>query len=383
MEAGIKWIRIDLYWSLIEKKRGEFDFTEIDRIVKYSNTNQLSILGVLSSTPTWSNNDKGANYPPDNIQDWKNFISVAVTRYKDDIRYWNIWNEPNVEKFFAPGKDVFVNEIFRPAAEIIRKDSPLSFIAGPELAHLENQGSEWYFWMKYILTECKEYIDIVSHHIYKIEGVYAIFESLEIGENITPSVKEVIDESGLSFAPFWITETGWDTELFSEQEQGNRYLEFLQEMELRDFPDKIFFYQIIDDATAGIRPWGILKSNFAKKPAYTIYSDYIAGLYPPPENSVPEEFSKKCYMEESIAISLIKDKGGVLASLRKARTLIQTLPVFDEVITWYYKSSPLLKKFAKHIPLFRQYSIDTAIVVNYIMETGSPGFIKLIAGNIP
>jgi len=378
-EAGIRWIRIDLYWSDLEREKGNFDFSEIDRIVDYSLGNGLSILGVLSSTPGWSNNNQGINYPPDNIDDWKNFVSITARRYKDKIRYWNIWNEPNVEKFFAPGKAVFVKDIFLPAAESIRKESPLSLIAGPELAHLEGQGSEWYFWLKYILTECSQYIDIVSHHIYKNTGVYAIFESLEIGENITPSVKDVIKDSGFSSAPFWITETGWDTELFSEEEQGNRYLEFLQEMEKRNYPDKIFFYQIIDDATPGIRPWGIIKSNFTEKPAYSIYADFIAGIYPRTEDSEPEQLSKKCYMEESVAMSNIRNKNVFIKNLRQIRRVLNRFPISEQFVTLYYNSVPILKQIAVNFPEFRKYSLNTAIVINYLFKANHYTIIDLVA----
>jgi len=382
-DSGIKWIRIDLYWSQIEKEKGKFDYSEIDRIVKYSRENQLAILGVLSSSPGWSNNNKGRNYPPDNLEYWRNFVSVTVSRYKNDIQYWNIWNEPNVKNFFALGKDIFVDEIFLPAAETIRKYSPLSLIAGPELAHLVNQGSEWYFWMKYILTECSEYIDIVSHHIYKNTGVYAIFESLVIGENITPSVKEIIYDSGFSSVPFWITETGWDTELFSEEEQGNRYLEFLQEMKKRNYPDKIFFYKIMDDATPEIRPWGILKSDFTEKPAYGIYTDYISGLYPAGDDSEPEEFSKKCYMEESVSRSGLKNKARVLANLRKARDFVRIFPFMDNLISLYYSSGSVLKKIAVNIPAFRKHSLEAAAIIDYIFEIRSFEISRFIAGLKP
>ncbi len=368
-EAGIKWIRVDLYWSLIEYEKGKFDYQEIDRIVDYCSQNQLTILGVLSSTPGWSNKNKGINYPPDDPEDWKNFVSVTVNRYKNDIKYWNIWNEPNVKKFFALEKDVFVNKIFLPAAESIKVNNPGSFIAGPELAHLGNQGSEWYFWMKYILTECAGYIDIVSHHIYKNSGVYAIFESLEIGENITPSVKDVIDESGFSSAPFWLTETGWDTELFTEEVQGERYLEFLQEMKIRKYPDKIFFYQIIDDITPEIRPWGILRSDVSEKPAYGIYRDFISGMYPPIEDTGERELSKKCYMEESISRSGIKDKTRLLANLRKFRDLIRIFPLTEKFVTLYYNSNPLLKRIAEQIPLFRKISVVTATIIDHLIES--------------
>lgn len=189
----------------------------------------------------------------------------------------------------------------------------------------------------------------------------------------------MIKDSGFSSAPFWITETGWDTELFSEEEQGNRYLEFLQEMEKRNYPDKIFFYQIIDDSTPGIRPWGIIKSNFVEKPAYTIYSDFISGMYPRIENSEPEQLSKKCYMEESVAMSNIGNKKKFIDDLRQIKGFLNKFPISEQFVNLYYNSVPILKQIAANFPEFRKYSLNTAIIINYIFRSRQHRVIDLIA----
>lgn len=341
-DAGIKWARIDINWFTIEKNLGNFDYTEVDRVVNFANANDLSILAVLAYTPGWANENKGINYPADNVYYWKYFVQETVRRYNTAIKYWCIWNEPNAVDFFAPGKDVFVEKVFDPAAEIIRGTDPSAFIVGPELSHLTSQDREWYFWMTYILTQSGQYIDIISHHIYKLEGPSYVYELLETGDNLIPSVKEVITDAGHGAKPFWLTETGWHTNEVSEQEQGNKYLEMLHKQKEKNYPQKIFFYEIIDDPTPGIQPWGILRSNLSEKPAYTVYKDFIAGKYDGSPGDGDDEKKKKC-----IARSIYPDDsrgrrqaGQALSSLRSFRDHLKyCFPPSGKWINLYYRMS--------------------------------------------
>ncbi len=340
VDAGIKWVRTGAYWSAVEISKGSFDWTQVDRVVNYADSHDLSILLVIAYTPGWANGNKGFNYPPDNVSDWENFVRITVDRYKNKVKYWDIWNEPNSLDFFTQGKDVFVEKIFLPAARVIRSADPGAFIVGPGLAHLTSLNAEWYFWMKYILTQCSEYIDIVSHHIYKNEGVYFIYELLEIGEPLIPSVKSIIEETGHSSKPFWITETGWNTAEFSENVQAERYLEMLQKQRAERCPDKIFFYEIIDDPSPGIDPWGILRSDLSEKPAYNVYKDFIAGLYPSNGGGGGngEAGKKKCYADETTSVTAISGRSQVLSNLRFLRdTLNHFSPAAQKLTRSYYQ----------------------------------------------
>lgn len=341
VDAGIKWVRTGANWSTVEITKGSFDWTQVDRVVNYADSHDLSILFVIAYTPGWANRDKGINYPPDNVSDWENFVRITINRYKNKVKYWNIWNEPNSLDFFALGKDVFVERIFLPAARVIRSADPGAFIVGPGLAHLNSLNAEWYFWMKYILTQCSDYIDIVSHHIYKNEGVYYIYELLEIGESLIPSVRSIIEETGHSAKPLWITETGWNTREFSENVQAERYLEMLQKQRAERYPDKIFFYEIIDDLSPDIEPWGILRSDMSEKPAYNVYKDFIAGLYPHNGGGGDDNGNvgkKKCYAEETLKSPRTSGRQQVLSNLRHLRdTLNHFSPTTKKLTRNYYR----------------------------------------------
>jgi hypothetical protein len=340
VDAGIKWVRTGANWSAVEIRKGSFDWAQVDRVINYADSHDLSILFVIAYTPGWANGNKGFTYPPDNVSDWENFVKITVNRYKNKVKYWNIWNEPNSLDFFALGKDVFVEKIFLPAARVIRSADPGAFIVGPGLAHLNSLNAEWYFWLKYILTQCSDYIDIVSHQIYKNEGVYYIYELLEMGEPLIPSVQSIIEETGHGSKPFWITETGWNTHEFSENVQAERYLEMLQEQREKRYPDKIFFYEIIDDPAPGVDPWGILRSDRSEKPAYNVYKDFIAGLYP--HNGGGDDNGntgkKKCYAEETTSATGISGRSQVISNLRHLRdTLNHFSPTVQELTRSYYQ----------------------------------------------
>jgi hypothetical protein len=354
MDAGIKWIRIDLFWSEMEPAQGVYDFSRVDRVVEFAHQNDLSVLAIFESTPDWANDGKGPNYPADDIASWQHFITTIVKRYQDRVKYWNIWNEPNVPEFFRGGKEVFLEEVFLPGAEAIKNADSSALIVGPELAHLVSAGKEWSLWLRYLLNNAGDYIDVISHHIYESQAIELLFKKLEGGEIINgiefPSVNQIVRETGNQYKPFWVTETGWDTWSFSEQKQAEFYLEMLQTRDEKRYPDKIFFYEIIDSSEEGIPPWGILKEALEEKPAYTAYSDFISGENPDSDSD------STCFLEELIN-SEINLKGGrallnrfrqyrdeVLMPSGKGMEIVKLYYSLEKQLSRLFQSSPVLRK---------------------------------------
>ena len=379
VDAGIKWIRTGANWSAVEIQKGFFDWAQLDRVVNYAQVHGLSILFVIAYTPGWANGYKGIAYPPDKVGDWEHFVRVTITRYKDRVKYWSIWNEPNARDFFALGKDVFVEKIFLPAAQVIRDTDPSAFIVGPGLAHLTSLDVEWYFWMKYILTQCSDYIDIVSHHIYKNEGVDYIYELLEIGESLIPSVQEIIRDSGHDAKPFWITETGWNTSTFSEDVQADRYLSMLQKRREKGYPHKIFFYEIIDDPSPGIAPWGILRSDGGEKPAYGVYKDFIAGRYPDDGGGSDsgEQGSKQCFTQHATVSTRPGERSKILSNLRIFRdTLRYWFPAAPGLIRSYYALNGEFLGLALADSRVFRLGIDLVHRFHRLIENPKPDFLN-------
>jgi hypothetical protein len=334
--AGIAWIRIDVDWSAIEASQGTRRYEDVDRVVDFAAANGLSVYASIGNTPGWANGNKGKNHPADNPASWSGFVGDTVGRYRDRVKYWGIWNEPNLRLFFALGKDTFVQRVLVPAAQAIRSADPAAFIVGPELSHKTETGSEWYFWMKYILDNAGGYFDIISHHLYEDHGVYYMYELLEQGDQFIPAVKRIVEEAGQGGKPFWITETGWNTNQYAESVQASRYLDMLHARARKGYPQKVFFYEIVDVPSAD--PWGILRSSLDAKPAYTTYRDYIAGLLPDPGDPDEGKVSKKCYAEQAVANGAPLAANPALRRLYRARDFLRGYsPAASDAVDAYYQ----------------------------------------------
>ncbi|MFQ6081977.1 MAG: cellulase family glycosylhydrolase [Candidatus Aminicenantia bacterium] len=359
--AGIKWIRIDFLWYEIEPKNNYFNWSIIDSVVNNARSKGLSILGVLAYTPSWANNGKGKNFPPSKKAYWKDYVKKVVNRYKNRVEYWTFWNEPNLEEFWASTVDKYVNEILIPGANAAKSVDPTCKIVGPDLAHLSSEEARWNVWLRAILREGgKERLDVISHHIYDKRGPTYIFDKLENDQYLLePSVIKVLQEEGVDNKPFWITETGWNTDEIGEEIQSKYYLEFLQGMRSRVYINKIFFYEIIDDPRANVPHFGIIYSNYTPKKAYYTYKDFIAGKYPPEEP--PPSDDNQCPIitsleeEEKEEENKLGEKVNLLRSVRD--NILKKTIKGNQLIDFYYKYAPevnsilLVNSYARELAL--------------------------------
>ena len=104
-EAGVQWAREELSWDRIQRERGgpfKWDgdgtgFANYDRSIERMTRAGINVLGLLAYNPAWF---KSKNPTLDEwLGDWGNFVYQAVARYGRDrkqIKYWEIWNEPNL-----------------------------------------------------------------------------------------------------------------------------------------------------------------------------------------------------------------------------------------------------------------------------------------------
>jgi hypothetical protein len=132
---GLNWIRLGCYWSDIEEKKGEFNFSELDPLVEYCNKNKIKIVMTVGM--------KASRWPEYYIPDWLNFegekyhqikksdkklhentlrfIEKCIKRYKNysSIKVWQIENEPldpSGPLSFSISKDFLQDEI-----DLVRK----------------------------------------------------------------------------------------------------------------------------------------------------------------------------------------------------------------------------------------------------------------------
>ena len=116
-DAGFHWLRQEFPWEDIEI-HGKGDFVDrrndvdgdgqvdaVDAWAKYDNIVYLAeqygleIVPRLSNPPAWTRaltDTIGAQAPPDDLADWGDYVYAVVSRYRGRVRYYQLWNEPNI-----------------------------------------------------------------------------------------------------------------------------------------------------------------------------------------------------------------------------------------------------------------------------------------------
>jgi polysaccharide biosynthesis protein PslG len=103
-DAGFRWQKSLFQWREIEgKAKGQFDWTESDRVVRASTAMSIRIIARLDFEPLWARRDQAHNGPPDNYQDYWDFVAQFASRYATGssigrVYAIEVWNEPNLDR---------------------------------------------------------------------------------------------------------------------------------------------------------------------------------------------------------------------------------------------------------------------------------------------
>jgi hypothetical protein len=102
--AGFHWQKTLFQWRTIEGAgKGVFDWSEADRVVKASTANGIKVIARIDFQPDWARKDHAKNGPPDNYQDYADFISAFASRYRPGspvgtVDAIEVWNEVNLNR---------------------------------------------------------------------------------------------------------------------------------------------------------------------------------------------------------------------------------------------------------------------------------------------
>ncbi|MCB0245692.1 MAG: hypothetical protein KDI12_19930, partial [Anaerolineae bacterium] len=97
--AGFGWIRQRFDWNAIEAQPGDSNWQTWDAIVDGAAARGLEVVAVLDGVPAWARLPEDAANPlapPARRADFGNFAAAVAQRYGDRLRFYQIWDEPNI-----------------------------------------------------------------------------------------------------------------------------------------------------------------------------------------------------------------------------------------------------------------------------------------------
>lgn len=167
---GIKLLRLQAGWAKTEKARGVYDFTWLDKIIDDATGRGLKPWLQTSYGNTIYAGGGGANLgdgiPTSKValQAWDRWVAAMVTRYKDKVKDWEVWNEPNFGDNTINSPEMIAEFNIR-TAEIIRMIQPGARISGLSMGHISIDYAGRFF--KYISDRGKMGLfDNMTYHDY-------------------------------------------------------------------------------------------------------------------------------------------------------------------------------------------------------------------------
>ncbi len=212
---GMKWVRVDLEWSDVQPDgAATYQWSQFDRVVSAARARGLSLLPVLTCTPSWARVAGAPSklWAPASPARFASFAAAAVRRYAPKgIHTWEIWNEPNTVAFWGahPSAKAYV-ALLRPTVAAMRKRDPKVFIVSGGLAP-DARG----FLAAMCALGANRLVDAIGYHPYSFPLTPQDPVSWNAWRQIAatrPSVRSILAAHGTPGLPIWATEYGAPTD---------------------------------------------------------------------------------------------------------------------------------------------------------------------------
>jgi hypothetical protein len=310
-EAGIRYIRQQFTWEDIEI-HGKGDFIDLrndpngvdawakyDNIVDLAEQNDIDIIARLDNPPAWSRaltNTIGTFAPPDNFEDYGDYVAAVVGRYQSRITYFQLWNEPNIYPEWGeqpPSPEDFTELLctgYRRAKEVNPEAIILAGALSPTIAVTDRHLNDLVFLQRMYLAGAGDCFDIFS-----AQG-YGLFSG-PTDQRVRPTVinyphvvllRDVMVAYGDAEKPLWISEAGWNTVpdgidapfgQVSLEEQA-KYVTQVYQRTQEDWPFisvvNYWFFKEPSDNNIGtpVYYFRLLEPDFTKMPAFDALANY-------------------------------------------------------------------------------------------------------------
>jgi hypothetical protein len=271
-DAGVKWSREEFQWNRIEPRRGEYNWKFYDDLLACAKRNGITVYAIAAY---WTPYTKP--YTQEGIDDYVRYVQALVRRYKNDIKQWEIWNEPNI--FFWQGPKEMYAELLIRSYAAIKEIDPQAEVLGLSTAGID------YKFIDQMLA-LKTPFDILTIHPYR-----TVLKDAEFIADLKKASDKVVLPDGRR-RPVWLTEMGWAT--FTphntlRQDFVATSLRAQAELIARSYlcaivsgvEPRTFWYNFRNDGDDPIyfeHQMGIMYSDFRPKPAYLAYATLAGAL---------------------------------------------------------------------------------------------------------
>lgn len=280
-KAGVGFVRFDFSWEDIEPNEGKFDFSKYDTIVDIVTSANIGILGILDYSAPWASVNGQWNSPPKDAKLFVNYAVKVIERYKDKVKYWEVWNEPDSYVYWAEQDELksYCSLLKNVYVAAKRVDPECKILNGGlanglgSVHHLYDHGAKGYF-------------DILNIHFFETPLNPNAIKAVTVYPKLA---YKVMSRNGDTQKKIWITEIGcpgvkkglkvknwWMGGNPDEHTQASWVKLVFTELLKDKNVGKIFWAFFRDTKNHwnnGIDYFGFIHWDFSRKPSFKAYKD--------------------------------------------------------------------------------------------------------------
>lgn len=302
-EAEFRWIKQEIPWREVEGPgKGMWQWTASDRIMNQVEAHGLKMIARLSTQPDWVAPDTKLPEvsPPDDLQDFYDYVYAVASRYKGRIEAYQIWNEPNLAREWGgrPPNPAEYVELLKVGYKAVKAADPNAIVisAGmaPTTRHDHYAMPDSYFIQGMYDAGASAYFDALGVHApgYKSPpeadpGVVAADFSLTNGDGApqelrrvyafrrVEDLRELMVKNGDEAKKVVILEFGWTVE---PRENSPYYWHRVDPITQAQYFERAYLYAI-----EHWQPWiGVMSLIYVSNPGWHIDQEetYWSIVYP-------------------------------------------------------------------------------------------------------
>lgn len=294
-KLGVGWTRVRFHWGDEQPDPAQAWQPAVDdALIDAEIAAGREVVGLIIGIPDWARDEKripqGLWLPHDDPNNlFAGWARTVFRRYQDRIDHWVIWNEPDIWDLETPGHtwegdEADFAQLMRVAYKVAKEENPDAVLHLAAMTYFWDANFGRIQYLDRLLTELENDPEAIANNYYfDIATAHLYFQPDQIYDIIT-EWQAIMSAHGLE-RDWWLMETNapphddpaWpvaSVTLSVLQPEQAAYLPQALAVALAADVDRIGVFKLQDiesDRDANPEPFGLLREDGSRRPAYDTY----------------------------------------------------------------------------------------------------------------
>lgn len=209
-DYSARTVRCSVYWDEVEPSPGYYDWSRYSHLILQAYYGGFKILPLVFGAPSWASRTfigNGLYYPNESSHSaYGNFVAQTLSHFGSFgvTRAVEVWNEPNLSRFFVPAS-TYKGMLNAALAAVYARTYPFQFTVVSGGLFMDRSGN-WQDYLRAFMGQCYPYA--VGIHPYDITSYAGWNQNAAVTEFVNTVKQKYQETSNIVTTDIWVTEFG-------------------------------------------------------------------------------------------------------------------------------------------------------------------------------